>query len=428
MDTIGNLPFRHLCFSSGANTDEFPQNNGTQFTNNLSIPIEAKEGDKLFIQLRSISFYTGGRKGYVKVHIEEVEPQVKGPKFSQFSGGFQIPAEIELCDGDYTMHDFIDGPFLPLRHTILEQLSVTITDINDIPLDFGQGSPTIIWIDLRKNIMEHQFLITCQSLQTDYYPTNTLSDFHCPLPTEVDASKYEVALLNIHFPHGLREEKETEAVLFVGNDAFSVNLDGVDSTLEFVRAMRLQLGTKYTQDVINITSFNTEDDGDDQMESDHRKVVAGPISIVMGSGALLQDSKMEISFNTNFRLACGQINPPPNEIIQLGNGEAYHFKDFPNIFLAKMNPTAVLTSSVIKPSLLSGKNTNMLQIIPITLHQTEEENKIYEPKRLAFHSAATFPFRIIRFRLINPDGRPRLITADNPNSSVHLTLLFRRRK
>jgi len=193
----------------------------------------------------------------------------------------------------------------------------------------------------------------------------------------------------------------------------------VRTTREFIQKIRSKVRERYTDSELRVKS--TRDIGHAERIAELSFIVGpdmGDFDPNTGVAAVL-------SFNYAFRRACGQVDPAKNEHLHLKRGQSFTFNTSPNVNLAKFDPICILTSSIVKPSVLSGDNKAILQAIPAMLKKQSSDNRLYEPKRLTFQKVTDFPFRSIHFQLLNPDGRMRQFYGQNATDNIHLQLLFR---
>ena len=399
----------YICLSSDCSADMYPNNSRTSFVNKLPTPIRVNGADQLYIRLHSIDFAEGPISEYLKVHIDEVTEQVQGRIYSKYTGGFTIPSQQRLSN-EYGRSYFLNSPFLPLKTQDLQQIGIQILNAENWPITLPDSPPTLLMVEIGVNKSVDQFLVTCHSRHPDLYPNNSLGQFISPLPTEICADGYEVALVNVVYP-GLMEEGHNMVTIYVDDAAASSDIKGKEYTIDFIREIQDQI-----REVSNgLTSFGIVPDG-------HEK---GRIFI---KNSEENENSVTITCNHKFAKVCGDLSGKNIQQV-LQPGEQYLFRGYPNMYWLASSPSAILTCSVVETGVSFGQRQKVLQCVPVYKSEDDDENRLYQPPQLIFIPAVKYPFRSIEFHFLEPDGRMKNFVPDNrEEDDLYITLLFRRKK
>jgi len=166
---------------ANASLDEHPENLLTEYVNELPYPIEAAEGKKLAIGLKSLFINSRLKKNttvsYINVVLKELESQIGNRSKCIEKIPFRRSGNIE--DHNLGLHYVSTSiQHLLLDISVLNRLSVLLTDQtgNRLPLDYGH--PTICVFDVVEMYGDYQFSVTCNyKTSIDSFPDNKPSDF-----------------------------------------------------------------------------------------------------------------------------------------------------------------------------------------------------------------------------------------------------------
>ena len=403
--------------SSNNSLDVFPGNTATNFSNVLPRKLQARGQRKYYVRLVGVALSNeADNLSHVRVHLQELQPQKAGQKFTQVLGSFQFPTEEVMGSDGYGFHTFRHHVYLPLQFEELESLQVRLTDENDTPLNLHQNFSTLIWIEMYETVMEDRFTIACSSRQPALYPANELGSYFVPLPSELNLPGYEVALLNVLYPPQM-EDQQDEVSLLLGEkhetEYLRFYLDNYSNSDDFLRHVQERIRNTLYRDALAIHKVN------DGKYKDSIVIVHSAVTSVF--------NQIRVAPSPAFSRACGQINSPVEPKV-LKKGELLVFEGVLNIFLAKPHPFAMVECDIIEASVKSGKHANLIQIVPLLRSQVEGRSKLYEPERLIYHPVVQRPISRIAFNFRDPSGRQKYLRTANDEDFVLITLSFRKMK
>lgn len=423
-----------LSLSSHTSLAAYPENKPENFVNRLPRAIPNQDRRRFRLRLDSIALTNSLADGeepldcdYLKIHVDEVERQREGRGYTSAAGGFTFPVGNECSSARLGFHSFSHAPPLLLCFQHLDKLRIRLTDLHDKPVKLASGFPTQVQVTIMGDEGHgghgDQFTVTCNSLQPEIFPTNTLNSFSSPMPAEVDLSQYEVCLQQIVFPPRLREEECTATLIVNHSIVMTFNLTRLRTTEAFIRAVSRRVEHHY------------------QVGWQLRFGVAtrGPLA---GKAYLTRDAEagsdrpMTISCNEAFSRACGQTQETMDER-SLPPGASLYFQGFPNIFYALPCPLAMLECDIVRDNVMGSTPAHLLQCVPLikkSPREGEEEEsdvyrlRLYDPPVLSYHAVTRRPFNVIRFTLRNSDGSLRKLIPTSPEDCIIVTLSFRRRR
>lgn len=422
---------QYICLSSSASCDVFKDNTASHFTNLLPNPIYNRDNRTYYLRVHSISLsnrlrhtFWDWEKSYLRIHIREVSEQGTAKGYMHAAAGFTFPIQNPIGGASPVgTHTFETAPYLPLRFQYLSKLELYLTDQDNLPVELAVGSPTLIWIKMSDRPRETQFTITCNSGRHDLYPSNDLNNFISPLPSEMDLGGYEVALSQIVYPPGLQETEEM-AILTIGDDYL----------------MRYQLTGRVADGSIMVYSIQSDID-----RSKYRRVFRLGVEMDPVDGSFLGETyfarhrthgadlngggPIRVTFNDVFARICGR--PQAHGFsVELMPGQAVSFAGSgPNPFNAIPNPVALLHCDLVETNIVAGGQGNLLHCVPVYMNKDGDEDRLYEPKRLAYHSVKSTPFNSIRFSFCRESGAYRkLYTEHGHAEELMISLVFRQKR
>jgi hypothetical protein len=350
----------------------------------------------------------------MKIYIHELESQREGNTYTHFAGGFNYPAD-KIQTGDYTygLHVFREAPNLLLRFEELRQIHVLITKDDGNQALLPRAYSTFLWIEITDMKPRDQFTITCFSHQPTLYPSNTLSKFSSPIPSEMHLLNYEVALQQLIFPPQINEN--TIASIRIGRYNWTIKLHEIRNTVNFIAKVQgLISGSTYRNELV----FAIHDGA-----GAHK----GMAFFARRNTALARRrGPLEIIPSINFSKACGQTIKA-KEAFRLSAGQVEFFDGIPNIRLAKPHPVAMLNCDILTSNVLSGNRSYLMHCIPVLDGHTHGQKRLYEPPELAFLPVREIPITNIKFEFCNPDLTARDFQSSFPTDSMVITLLFRKK-
>lgn len=404
----------NIILSSHANCDIFPRNTHTKFTNRLPNTLTNRGQQQFHVRLCWLAFAndssgTTRSPTYLEVHISEIEGQWKGREVTTSVGGFTHPL-AERLGADYGACTFRQTPYLPVKFQQLSTLEVTLVDkFGNEPEIFTQGLPTLVWIEMTDKPVQNQFTIQCVSGQPSLFPTNELGRFTIPIPSELELADYEVALQQIIYPP-LMEDKAAEAAVSVNEEDYTFNLRLLDNTRDFITAVSNEI---YVGTYGDVLEFGKRGD----IIYFRRKITNDPD---------LDGKPIRITPSKTFCMACGQTSIP-RRTTELLPGRMFSFRGTAGIQQALPNPIAMLDCDLVKTNILAGDKSTILQAVPLKIGINEQSPRLYEPENLIYQPVQARPFNTIRFKFLEPDGRPKYLESYNPEESIIVTLVFRRK-
>ncbi len=401
-----------ICLSSNTSKDLFPDNTQSEFANQLPRPITNREGKRFHVRLKSLAVTTETanservRSGVAKIIIYELESQTEGMEYRRCAVTFPFPP-TEWQQAGYGFTTFRHPPHLPLRFQSLDKLHVKLVDLDNEALQLRDGPPTLLWLEITDMGPDEEFMVTCESRQTDYFPGNRLDEFTVPLPKEYLLEDFETALVNVTFPPLMRESDVVE--LELGKRHLAFHLNEYANEREFVEAVKAAVARSFGGDL----SFGVfPDEGEMAGQAyfhHHSNSTRRPIAILPCP---------------RFTQACGQITRPKAKTA-LAPGKTIVFQGKPNLHYGRPHPLAMLQCSLIHSNVQCGQESPLMQCLP--LPRSSDEVRMYEPKQLTYHPVKERPFNTINFRFTDPGGEGREFVSENPDDSIIITLSFRRR-
>ena len=436
-----------ICLTSDGSKDLFPENIPSTFTNHFSHPLVQDPDVTHTVRLRYIAINKAvldsrPHSTSVSVYISEVEPQADGLKFTHRIGGFPKYSEEDVTDEEHTRrsrlvyrgeweeyqksqyytYSFRNTPHLPLSNSAVTQIRVSLIDERGHFYTYPDGLPTIIMIDLEEDggKDEGQFTVTCRSggeslLQ---HPTNTLTNFASPLPSEIELKGYEVALQSLVFPPDLYDASG-ELNFSINETVYDINPYELRDTRQFVHRVktlidqspfRLELTTEW------------EEGGSFQIMRRVRRIPvggeSGPRSIVM-------------SFSDNFLKAMGSRRDIGRDyVFQPGN--ALNFGGTPSVH--RLTPAAVslLECDIVASNAVGGRLRPLLQCVELK-NRRSNHVRLFEPRELIYQTVEERPFSLIRFRLTATGGEERKLLSNTQSVGgldwdIIVNLVFRKKR
>ncbi len=408
-----------ICLSSFACQETFPKNSPTDFSNTLPVPLTGKDNRRLYLRLKMVGVCTMVHEdleqpaSYIKIHISELEPQQEGLKSSQCAGGFPFPPP-DIYSWSFSTYSFNEPATLMIRPQHLTKLHVTLTDEFNQKIEFANGPPTILWLEVLNMEREEEFTVTCLSLQPNSFPGNTLSQFYVPLPREMKLSGFEVSLLQMIYPPEI--EESIVAWLKVGEDKWYYDISAMDSTEDFIKAVQTDL----------------------KNSPHHEKVDFGLVPEGEKYGGQLyfyrrrrHDNRnlwpIDIYPSPNFTRVCGQMRTMRAKT-QLEPGRFLVFQGKPDLAAGQEDPVALLECDIIKPNTLAGKVGQLLHCVPIKVNQGILHNRMHSPASRSYHPVLDTPITRIGFKFSSPEGERRDFYTKNAKDGVIIVLVFRKKK
>lgn len=406
----------HICLTSTRCLDNFPHNSSVQFVNNFSSPLKNPTHAKFYIRLRAIVLSNqfeskeggGGRRlSYVKVHLEEVEPQPKGRGTTHCITGFKYP----ISRRDYDLHVFHNSPVLPLRFNYLDKLAIRLTDIDDQDLKITHDYPTCVWVEMMTTSPEEeQFTLTCSSKGNHLFPHNTLSTFNTPMLQESNLSQYKVALQQIIFPPSLRSEGGV-ASLYLGNFDFHFNLSEIDTTEEFIDHVCQTL--RDHEQVQEEVTLKKKEEGENMRLCLFRK-------------RSHEERPVKVVLNEVFAYLCGASELKKIRLSMMP-GDELDFPYAPALYKVRPKPVSLLTCDILQPSELAPTRNQILHYVPLPVQGHPEVQEIYEPPTLTYHNIVNKPTTHISFEFLEVDGAKKIFKSEMETDGIELTLHFKRK-
>jgi hypothetical protein len=409
-----------ICLSSTASRETFPNNSLTSFCNVLPTPLVNRERKRFYIKLKAIGIGIRAvnpatfTSSYLKIHISELEGQRQGREYTNAIGGFAFPPKEKYGKEElYGFHTFQQSSYLPIRFQTLDKLQVEITDIKNNPVLLQQAPATLLWLEITNMEGDEQFNISCLSRHPNLYPGNKLGYFTTPLPSEINLSKFEVALYQLIYPALMQETKI--AKLQINEEEFEYHLDNMKNTEDFIREVKSSIReSQFKKDII----FSIARRGKQKNQAYfHRKKRA---NVVDGTN----ETAITIKSSIIFTKACGQTTEPRGTTMLLP-GMYMFFNGIPNIHLGMPSPIAMLHCNLVNSNITCGEQGQVLQCVPVLTNKPHRTNRLYEPSQLSYHSIPDKSFTHIEFKFVNPDGRQRDFDTNNPEDNMLITLIFR---
>lgn len=412
----------HITLISDSCLEIYPDNTQSDFTNIFPQTLNNRDDKKFSIKLVTIGLSNhvaedhGIPSGYLKILINAIEDQRDGQQYTKCVGGITFPLKNTI-GANYGFHSFTHGPNLPLRFDQLDNLRVTLTDINDRVINFVSGPATILQLEITSGMEEDgQFTLACHSEDPHRFPGNTLSTFTYGLHSTLELEGYEVALLNMIFPAHL-ELKKDPVWIRLHLSRFEYNLDEFDTVEDFVH--------KVTWDILRDESIRYEF----AFKISGAPRTKGLICIkrkkrfvTKNSGKQQKLMTMEVS--PAFAKACGQ-HTDPVEKRHMRVEDTMFFNGTPNLFRARPHPIAMLQCDLVKTNIMGGTHSTLLQTVPVLTARQDNDIRMYEPKQLTFHPVWKRPFDDIKFNITEPDGQKKRFLPIHPGDGIIVTLLFR---
>ena len=415
---------RSICLSSAISADLYPDNCKTSFTNKLPSPIRYQGDGQLRIRVKAIALVSklAGEDEYntsLSLRLREVVEQRSDNGFVHTVTCFPYPPQ-EMLSANYGYQIIKNAPYLPLQHREISSLHIDIVNARGEVVHAEEGSPTLILLEITSRMMEDQFTITCTSNHPTHFPNNEVNSFASPLPREIEAKDFEVALSSVIYPTNLNED--TLAILQINDERHVYDLARFTGTDEFFEAILddLRRRSAYGQEIHVYFAHHPQG-----ARSDPKRVVIYRRAVDEG-----EDYRdIYIWVNDTFTRACGQVNKPRARTL-LTPGRAIIFEGKANLYHALPNPVAMLHCNIVKPSILGGADHQFLSWLPLRRRGGDEASyQMHEPSELLFHRVIDRPFGSIGFKLTNGIGQLRnLYKQDDPDALVIVTLLFRRIK
>lgn len=419
--------------NSALNTDYFPDNDPAEFTNLFPYTIVVREPKKYYIKLCTISISReldnglniANNLGYIKIFINELEPNIVNSEYDKCIGKFSYRAAIQKTQFpvDYIIHEFKESPFLELLTVPLTHISIRITDSRNNTLKVQHTArPTLIDFELVEMDTTGKFTMTFMSHGREellMFPNNTLTAFSVKCPKEIRLRRWEAALVSIAYPPDINSDtnvwwtaKSTNPD--IPESKFEFNLLDYPNTERFLLDVFDQLGLD--ENYNTKVGFSVVEEGEEE----------GFIKLEGLAGLQENDEQVQVAFSHGFSKAMGQLEIQPPGSIAVGHWIT--FQGIASITLALPPSVALLTCSCINASAVGHELAPVLRTIPVN---TAKGDYLYEPEHLIWHPVVNRSFTDVAFVLRKPNGEPHELHSRVEhlvaNGGIVITMLFRPR-
>ena len=355
---------------------------------------------------------------YLKISLDELEAQRVDQGFDHCAGGFEYPPKTELAKNtNYAYHVFSRSPYLRLRYSEISRMEVRIVNLaGELVQGIYGGPPTLLLLDVRDDMDYENFTMTCNSRQPELFVSNTLTNFTSPLHTQMNLSKYQVALVNVMYPPTLIEQ--TVATMTIDSTRFSYIMDEFTETSEFIAKVQSDLDASMYSGLFRF-----------EIGTWGRK--QNRLGLTRAYGRERNKNfkkKIVVSFSHTFTMACGQQHDFRGATVLVA-GRSIVFRGRPNINLVKGNPIATLHCDIVKNGVIGNKVSNLLGCVPVMTDRTAGRKRLYEAPQLIYYDVVSRPINSISFMFTNPDGGRRSFatTEDEIYDNITVTLSFRQK-
>lgn len=432
-----------------SNTDTNPANTLAKFTHKLAFPINLPNHEEWCLALHTLGCHNqieGLDSGLIKIKCEEVDSSLGTGKV------ISIHARRPYRPGFNKTHVFKPKhyKFFSLATNVLDRLSFTLLNEDNLPIKFSIGQPTFIVIILRRIMADHTQSLYISSRPTVEYPGNKANKFSTNFPLELSQySKcpFEISAADITFTPRFKQlksilvptELDDRIIFRVNNFSLEQNIVGkgqhesktshirYDSTEEFLcvedllKSMnnildRAEIESEhFTEGLIHLKFFPN------RMSSSGRNVVG------LALPNLPYDLKLEILLPRRlaFQLGFRDVEFEGNHaIIEVRSGEVSeaHFPPDHDFWLPE---TLMLYTNFTTPTMVGSSFSRVLKIFPIRLDQNQDMSHVtVQDPHLDFHGIEQSSLNGLNFELRGLDGS-LIEFQEKYRPEVLLTLLIR---
>ena len=370
----------------------------------------------------------------IKIKCDQIQEQILNSTFSQDLGILKLKFNPDQL---YHIHEFENEHYVRLSNTILNKITISLTDKYDRQLNLKRGVSTFARLKFKKMRQSDNFFNV--RAYSDFKNANKFT-FTIPQQLYLD-SNYKVALTSMHYsnkfkPLPFEEKLRTIYTTNLINNSIGDLHAYVLPNIKFYSIYQLvklidQFVNKSIKGKVNLMTENF--DSKEFKANFHLKKGTAlylpiPIAEILGYDyeendmilatenivGLFSKEKEIIAIETSTE----EVNVYYENIYE--NPKEYDriiFTGFTNINALKPLYFMVYTD-IITPCIVGSSFANLLRIIPI---EYEEIDKIQEFKHKEFHSIESRLLKHINISIRSNDGN--LVNFDD-NSKIYLNLLF----
>jgi hypothetical protein len=298
----------------------------------------------------------------------------------------------------------IKKEYFNVNNRILEELTITLVDENDIPLRLVKGRPTIIQFILKK-MNSNSFIVRFNSSESkQMYPENRRGNFEMQLPNTVDLiyQQWNVAMTSLYIPadiainHALTKENFWIEFVSVENKSINEKIYFDDVIIEDSKTL-IECINRKTKAVIGDATFVCE-----SIDNKARIKFFKP---------------MVVRFSNMLNYVIGRDITIHDEII-IRRASSISFTKEIDVTRCRSNIIFV-HCNFISPTIIGNNFANVLKIVPF------KKGK-YECKHLDYINVASNNLSSIQIQLLDIEGK-EIIFENEPNNDVIITVVFQRR-
>ena len=408
-----------ITLASNGSLDSYPTNKLNYFTNvfpkNFFLQHNVLKPQSIYVRLRSIYLSPYLKRGTehprsVEVHLNELEPQITSSKYSQSLGSFQLREKGQ----GYQEIIFHESPFLPLKTTIINRLTVALLTSRGERLKLERGPATFVTLEITNMDLSSAFTVTCSShLQEELGKNNAqekLSKFSVTMPQTLDLSGWEVALKSFSLPRNLAKPSVPVEISIETSDTLTKALLKYDlldfhSFEELLTKMSEEL---QKSDLKNMLNLGTR---------------AGEAGTPQKWSFFTTNGMVADSIKLTFDETLQHIFGVDEEVEIEGKEASFDIEDLNRIHLYFHPGLGHIYLDIIESSAVGEQLAPLLCIAPITYSST---TNIYEPTHMMFHKVRNQNFDSINFTICEPNGKTyKLTTEGDVIEGTNIVLIFR---
>ena len=209
--------------------NHFPDNRLTRFANLIPPAIYLRTGarivyvrlTRIFVDVATAPRAPGAPAPDLYIDIDEVDVDFRGDKRLSV---VKIPAaDVDENDG-YLVRRFRHATYVELQERPVQQLTIRLTTADGKLYPLTEGRPTVVEMEITDEPSNDDFVLTFYSHDPrglELYADNTMVNFACCLPRELNFAGFDVALEEVIFPSDFWQhvERRPSRPEFIGRRA-----------------------------------------------------------------------------------------------------------------------------------------------------------------------------------------------------------------
>ncbi len=383
------------------NTQSFSSHNYQIFVFNV-------EFNSLTLEIKKFMRITLAIPNLVKIKCNNIRSQVFN---NTYSNDIEVIKPVFEENGSHYFHEFENPVFVPLLNSCLSDLNFELTNEYDEQLNLSTGLPTIVSATFKKMAADYKcFNIRITPGQDS--PENTSSSFKNILPnTFTFNTSWFVGLKDITFPNQFKNlpsddnneivvVKLTNELKVIQNERHRIPISNLKANQqEFIRYLNSKIQSinafSFEIDSSNFVSIKTKTNVLISM-SKHLAQFLGFLPLVLDSEQNTTQNYWKHTFKVN---STKQAETP--------------------VTISLFRPAFLMVYlDFVELTLISGKYTNIVKIVPVKIERTDLECQTIEFKSIEYRKLGKMILSEINTEIRDPSGK--LVQFDSDKLTLHI--------